>query len=43
MYHVDYKRGPCVISPEVMQLPVPATQGLAECGIPVPSHDYLLS
>nr|DAF51276.1 MAG TPA: hypothetical protein [Siphoviridae sp. ctRGj11] len=25
-----------------MQLPVPAAQGLAECGIPVPSHDRLL-
>nr|DAU30403.1 MAG TPA: hypothetical protein [Caudoviricetes sp.] len=42
MYHVDYKRGPCAISPEVVQLPSPATQRLADGGIPIPSHDRLL-
>nr|DAS29610.1 MAG TPA: hypothetical protein [Caudoviricetes sp.] len=30
-------------SPEVMQLPAPATQRLTDSGIPIPTHVRLLS
>nr|DAP76128.1 MAG TPA: hypothetical protein [Caudoviricetes sp.] len=43
MYQASYKRGPCRVSPEVMQLPSPSTQRLTDSGIPIPTHDRLLS
>nr|DAP04974.1 MAG TPA: hypothetical protein [Caudoviricetes sp.] len=33
---------PFSISPEVVQLPSPAIQCLADGGVPVPAHDRLL-